>query len=354
MSNVLQIKKEILSVLLALLLAAAPSMTATSIKEHGAISGKVIDAGSREPLPHSNVFLANTTLGVVTDLLGNFAISAIPPGRYQLVANRVGYRPAIVDIQIGSGSRQEFTLQLLQKPIEAGEMQVVASVPKQWRAQLAHFKRAFLGQTSNARECVIENPEYLRFEIDSVTSELRAFSDAPLSILNQALGYRLYVVIDQFKWGEEIGYYAIFPRFELLTAKDEKEMLRWERNRRSTWLGSFRHFISALAQGQAELEGFQLSQKEPGQHRVSTGERIISTLIVENVENLGKKMHFGGYLEVNYRGGQTSSSIKMNQNFVMIEESGDIYPALSVVLYGTWAQQRIADTLPLDYHVSER
>lgn len=316
---------------------------------YGTVSGLILDAASRESLPHSNVFLAHTTLGVVSDLSGAFTIRQIPPGRYQLVANRVGYRPAIADLQVAAGDTLQRTLLLQLKPIEAGEMQVVATVPKNWRHQLSRFKRAFIGETVNSRDCVIDNPEFLRFDSDPARPELIAASDSTLRITNRALGYRLYVVIDTFRWSDQMGFYAIYPRFEELTPQDDAERARWHERRRRVWLGSFRHFLSAMVRGSCEKEGFQLFLKEQAGQHVSPAERINSAQLIESLSNIGLKLSFSGFLEVQHQSGQPPSTIRLNQNFVFLEENGDLFPPLSVILYGHWAQQRIADTLPLDY-----
>ena len=317
------------------------------------LSGQVRDAANNEPLPHCNVFLANTTIGVISDLEGRFIISNIPKGRYQLVANRVGYHSFVTEILIPAPADLFYSIKLEEKPVEAGQVLVVADAPKEWRSQLARFKRAFIGETPNARDCQIENPEVLRFECSALNSELLAFCDSTLRITNRALGYRLHVVLELFKWGDQEGHYKIYPRFEPLEPEDEKERAFWEKNRRRTWLGSFRHFVSSLAQGEAEREGFQLFLKEAGWTHHGDDGRTISDAIVEKMPGLATKLHFNGLLEVRYRSSENTSMIKLNQNFVIIEERGEVYPPLSIVLYGEWARHRVADILPFDFNLLE-
>lgn len=313
-----------------------------------AISGRITDALSAEPLPHCNVFLANTTLGCVTDLEGKFLLRDIPEGRYQLVANRVGYQPWVIDIELPADRGRSWLIRLQQKPIEVGEVMATARVPREWQAQLARFKRAFLGETRNAGHCTIDNPEVLRFESDALQSDLTAFCDSSLHITNRALGYHLDIVLSSFHWGGQEGYYQVYPRFEPLTPQDAREAKQWQENRTQAWDGSFRHFISALARGEAEKEGFELFIRDLSQNSRNPGERLFSDSLIEIAAGMTTKLRFSGLLEVHYHSGEISM-IKLNQNFVLIEGNGDVYPPLSIVLYGYWAQQRIADTLPLDY-----
>ncbi len=62
----------------------------------GKISGKVIDAKTKEPLVGVNVLLVGTTIGASTDLNGNYFIANIPTGTYSLRASLVGYTPELV------------------------------------------------------------------------------------------------------------------------------------------------------------------------------------------------------------------------------------------------------------------
>lgn len=57
------------------------------------IRGKVIDAGTREPIPNVNVLLKGTTWRTSTDDEGVFAIRNIPSGKYTLEFSHVNYNP---------------------------------------------------------------------------------------------------------------------------------------------------------------------------------------------------------------------------------------------------------------------
>ncbi len=318
--------------------------------EYATIRGRILDRASRDPLPHTNVFLAHTTLGVITGLDGHFHLKRIAPGTYQLVVNRVGYQTFTREITLQPGDEQVVEMRLEQKTIDGGEVEVVASIPKVWRSQLQRFKEAFIGETSNGRKCVIENPEVLRFEIESGSSDLIATSDSTLHITNHSLGYRLYVIIDQFRWGRVEGLYSIYPRFEELEARDEEEMKKWRKQRRATYYGSFRHFIACLANRSAEMDGYQMFLKEIHEMNNAQGTRVFTDQIVSTMPGMGQQLHFDGMLQVIYRGSGGVSSIRLKQNHIIIKSSGEIYPPLHAVLYGVWANHRIADILPLDYH----
>ncbi|HLP16793.1 MAG TPA: TonB-dependent receptor [Bacteroidota bacterium] len=55
------------------------------------IKGRVTDADSKNPLPSVNILLTGTKMGASTDADGNFTISNVPDGAYQIKASIIGY-----------------------------------------------------------------------------------------------------------------------------------------------------------------------------------------------------------------------------------------------------------------------
>jgi len=58
----------------------------------GAISGKVRDRETGEPLPGANVLIAGTKLGTATDQKGDFVFRGVPAGEYVLQVSFIGYQ----------------------------------------------------------------------------------------------------------------------------------------------------------------------------------------------------------------------------------------------------------------------
>jgi outer membrane receptor protein involved in Fe transport len=76
-----------LLLLLVLALGAGSALAGTT----GKISGAASDAATGEMLPGVNITISGTRLGAVTDILGEYFILNIPPGRYTVAASCVGY-----------------------------------------------------------------------------------------------------------------------------------------------------------------------------------------------------------------------------------------------------------------------
>ncbi len=90
-----------------------------ALAQSGKISGKVVDAQSRQALPGVNVVVEGTTYGAASDADGDYFIINLPPGVYELQASIVGYatltktevvvqtdRTVVVDFQMGTQALQ--------------------------------------------------------------------------------------------------------------------------------------------------------------------------------------------------------------------------------------------------------
>lgn len=199
-----------------------PCLTAQTTGR-GAVSGFVVDSDTRAPLPYTNVFLANTTLGDAADDRGEFIIENIPPGAFQLVVSRIGYEIFVRDLIIQPEKTIALNATLTVASIVGEEISIVGERDtRQWRRDLVEFKRYFIGETRNAEKCTIRNPEVLTFSREPLTNNLLAKSDRSLIIENRALGYRIDVILDNFRWGFGGGYFLIYPHFSALTPADNR------------------------------------------------------------------------------------------------------------------------------------
>ncbi len=73
------------------------SLSFTFAGTTGKIMGKVIDETTGEPLPFVNIIIMGTNLGAATDIDGNYVILNIPPGKYNVKAQYIGYQPVLVE-----------------------------------------------------------------------------------------------------------------------------------------------------------------------------------------------------------------------------------------------------------------
>jgi len=88
------------------------------------IHGTVSDSLSGRPLPYVNVYLENTPFGSQTDAAGQFFINKIPPGRYLLLFQRIGYAPLSMKIRIQDGPERRITVKLHESTLKSSTISV--------------------------------------------------------------------------------------------------------------------------------------------------------------------------------------------------------------------------------------
>jgi len=96
-------KKTIYSIVflsLAILLIASTFVWAGSM---ASIQGYVKDSKTHNALPGANIFLVGTSLGAASDIHGRFIIRYVPPGRYTLRSQFIGYKTKDISILVKPG-----------------------------------------------------------------------------------------------------------------------------------------------------------------------------------------------------------------------------------------------------------
>jgi Ca-activated chloride channel family protein len=109
---------------IALLVAAAAPLPAP-----GRIEGWVKDQAGA-PIANAQVFIVSTAYSALTDAQGRYLISGLPPGRYDMRAAFVGYRPVVVrgtTVTSGQTTRQDFALEA--SVVEVAALEVQAERP---------------------------------------------------------------------------------------------------------------------------------------------------------------------------------------------------------------------------------
>ncbi|NOX90721.1 MAG: TonB-dependent receptor [Calditrichaeota bacterium] len=93
----------------------------------GKIAGRVTDKNSGEPLPGANITIDGTSLGASTDLSGEFYIINIPPGKYTVRVQMIGYETKVIQgVQVSINRTSGLDVQLKEAVMEGEEIIVVA------------------------------------------------------------------------------------------------------------------------------------------------------------------------------------------------------------------------------------
>lgn len=79
----------------------------------GKLSGKVVDAATKEPLIGANIVVLETQGGAATDVDGNYFILNITPGTYSVKVSYVGYAPKTIEnVRVVAGITFELNVEL--------------------------------------------------------------------------------------------------------------------------------------------------------------------------------------------------------------------------------------------------
>ena len=130
---------------------------------HAIVKGRVIDDSTGAPLPLTNVFIANSTIGAAADAEGRFILKSVPLGTQQVVASIVGYRLETWTLRLTDTISHEVEFRLRPRAVLMPGVLVEEKDPVEWKKYLQRFLDSFLGSGPNAGRCHLMNPEVLDF-----------------------------------------------------------------------------------------------------------------------------------------------------------------------------------------------
>jgi hypothetical protein len=323
---------------------------------HATVKGRVIDDSTGVPLPLTNVFVANSTIGTSADSAGQFVLRGVPLGTQQIVASIVGYGLETWTLQLTDTITYETEFRLRPRELQMPGVLVEARDPLEWKKQLQRFVDSFFGAGPNSNLCKIMNPQVLDFQVDMQKDQFLATARAPLLIENRALGYRFTYILRRYIESPQLFQFLGVTHFEELRPRDAQESARWKENRRRVYYGSRRHFLASLIHKTWREDGFEVNSIHKTPPRMAlmwrAGNEVdADTLLRPGRAAYERRISFDGMLQVIYSqsGRHEFSLIQLDQPVVTIYANGLVSPPLRMVTQGYWSSQRAADMLPTDY-----
>lgn len=150
------------------------------------VRGRVIDAGTGEPVPYAAVFFDGTSIGVSTDEEGRYYIETRDSSAIVLTASILGYLSASAQVARGSFSEVNFALELDSDLLSAARIRPDDS-----------YVRSILRQIDEHRE--LHDPDladdwsvrlYSKIELDATHAEWLATKSFLRGVLEDAVKYR--------------------------------------------------------------------------------------------------------------------------------------------------------------------
>jgi len=224
--------------------------------QSGIITGTVISAEGKKPLPRASVFLSNSSVGAATTEEGKFTLGGIRPGEYTLVVSILGYEQYSKMVLVGNDPIK-LDIELTQKPLQLREVVITSSAD--WKKNYEAFKKEFIGTDDNAKYCEITNPHILNLTYNPTKQLLQADADQFLIIENKALGYRIKYLLNDFKIDKISNIVSREGQqvFEELPGS-EAQKKRWHQKREEAYYGSAMHFYRSLYKDKLKEEGFEI------------------------------------------------------------------------------------------------
>jgi hypothetical protein len=104
--------------------------TLVVVAQTGKLSGKVTDLTNGEPLIGANIIVVGTSLGAATDINGEYSISNITPGTYEIKSSYIGYQTITqTNVRVSANLTTDLNFQLPGEGISVGEVVVVSERP---------------------------------------------------------------------------------------------------------------------------------------------------------------------------------------------------------------------------------
>ncbi|MDO3626250.1 carboxypeptidase-like regulatory domain-containing protein [Mucilaginibacter sp. BT774] len=246
--------------------------------------GRIINRVDKKPIANASIFLSNTTIGNESSADGNFILKGIKSGKYQIIVSVVGFKMYNENIIANDHTVDLNDIELTPDIKTLKEVSIHANSNVDREQYLKWFKEQFIGTSDQASRCVLLNPEVLDFDYDKNKSLLTASSYDFLKIENNALGYRLKYLVNNFSFCTNPAlnndlHYDGSVLFEEIKGNPSQEK-RWRKNRQEVFEGSEIHFLRSLINNRLEEEGFRVLQWAIYQNPERPADSIIDSKIL--------------------------------------------------------------------------
>ena len=111
-----------------LLLLSLSSLVSGFNPDSKSVTGKVLDASTKEPLIGATILIKGTKMGTYTDLKGEFKINNLPSGILEMQISMVGYKTLSKKVDLSRDLRDEMIFELTEGLIEIGTVVVTGTV----------------------------------------------------------------------------------------------------------------------------------------------------------------------------------------------------------------------------------
>lgn len=103
------------------------ALSTAGYTQTGVIKGKITNSINKEPIPFAVILVDESTLGTTSDENGDYTISGLNPGMYNLKVNFIGYKPVtIYEVQVRNANATFANIEMEEMSMEMQEAVVTA------------------------------------------------------------------------------------------------------------------------------------------------------------------------------------------------------------------------------------
>jgi hypothetical protein len=336
-----------------------------SVRAQFIVTGSVLDSSSREPLAAASVFCQNTTIGTVTNKLGQFSLN-LKSGGYELIFSYTGYQTQT--LRVSDNNKLEILLVKEEKSMGEVVLRNTYEVADGLTKYGDFFFKNFIGATPNAALCSIDNPEVLKFYFYKRSNRLKVLATEPIRITNKVLGYSLNYRLDSFVYYYNTNLYT-YRGYCLFSELDGSDSLKvsWSKARLRAYEGSKLQFMRSYYDSTLKDDGWiidMLDEHDPNKF-AKVSNPYDTTYYGALDSTLQIEIWYPRTISITYtkRKPETEYLRKMNlprsvpyqisyitmKNGIAIMENGYFYDQVDWVNQGYWSWKNVGDQLPYDY-----
>ena len=325
------------------------------------ITGVVCDQDSKLPVPDVYIYLDGTSVSTITDNSGKFELKTNSVMNTILVLHHLSYEPAFISRPFDG---LPDTLYIKERIITIEEVTVRADQFTR-EQKIKAFREQFLGTTRAGLSCTIENEDDIELTVNTQTQRLFAFSDKPIVVVNNYLGYKIsFILIDfqvQYRNVETIGlgsdnaqniFFAVVSSFTDLNP----ESSRMKRRRNAVYEQSPNYFFKSFANGTLNENNFiildgVLTAQNYFAIKDTLSQKIISIMPNANISKpylVNSESQSLGMISVLHRKTDQTTINFMTDSF-WVDRYGNIDQIDKIVFTGQMGKNRAGGMLPIDY-----
>ena len=255
-----------------------------------------------------------------------------------------------------------------EKSIEEVVIRSSNEVKDGWTKYGKFFIENFIGSTPFASQCVLTNPQVLKFYYFRKSEKLKVMADSPLVISNNALGYNLRYNLDSFlfMYKTDICSYRGLGFYEEKTGTADSIRL-WKKNRQKAYLGSRLHFMHSYFDSSLTEAGYIIAMldKEDDKKFNRINEPYDTTWYTPADSVSEIDIYFPSRISITYtkrtpeneylKKYKLPMSVGVQVSYIdlldviTIKQNGYYYDQKDWINFGYWSWKNIADQVPNDY-----